>query len=45
MTQIGLSTVSHAVMPPYFEDFCNAVRSAGQEIEQNQCEWKALFSM
>ena len=45
MTQIGLSTVSHAVMPPYFEDFCNAVRSAGQEIEQNQCEWKALFSL
>lgn len=45
ITQIGLSLLTLDDHPQFFQDFCTAVRDAGAEINANQSEWRALFSM
>lgn len=45
VTQIGLSRVDLEHRPKFFDDFCVSVQNAGQEIDRDQTEWRALFSM
>ena len=45
ITHIGMSLLEDGDQPPFFDEFCDYVLKAGNEIEEQQTEWRSLFSL